>query len=300
MTDQWPKGRPPITPAEFADFLPEPLVLSTTAEMWSVTVQRLRYQPARLDYPPARDHRLALHLAGPTLIEETRSRRDSRWSDSGQASLIPAGEPAKREFKGRPDFLLVHVPPELLNDVLLEAYDIDPASVDMVNHLAVPDPALDRLGRMLLAEAEANAPGGRLVADSLARTLAVHLLRRYSSVSLPNDVAVDAMPAPRLRRVLDYMQANLEHDLSLAQLAAVGGLSPTQFTRAFRLATGESPYRYLIGLRIAKARKELETTNLAVIEIGLRCGFEQPSHFATTFRKATGMTPREYRAIRRG
>ena len=268
--------------------------------MWPVTVQRLRYQPVKLDLPPARDHRLALHLAGPTLIEETRNRRDSRWSDSGQASLIPAGEPATRELKGRPDFLLVHVPPELLNDAVVEAYDIDPASVEMVSHLAVPDPALDRIGRMLLAEAEAQAPGGRLVAESLARTMAVNLLRRYSSIAQPSSSAVDAMPGPRLRRVLDYMQANLEHDLSLVQLAAIGGLGPTQFTRAFRLATGEPPHRYLVGLRIAQARKELETTNLAVVEVGLRCGFEQPSHFATTFRKATGLTPRAYRELRRG
>lgn len=299
MTDKKPERTPGITPAELADLLPAPLVMSTAPNIWpAVTVQRLRYQPGSVDIPSARDHRVALHLAGPTLIEEKRNRHERRWSDGGHVSLIPSGVPASRDLKGRPDFLLIHVPPELSNEVTLEAYDIDPASVELVSHLAVPDPNLDRVGRLLQAEAEANAPGGRLVAEMLTRTLIVHLLRGYSSLSLPTRPASEPTLRPRLKRVVDYMHAHLANDLSLAELAVVGGLSPSQFARAFRKATGEPPHRYLVGLRIAQARIELGTTTLTVIEIGLRCGFQQPSHFATSFREIVGMSPRAYRLAR--
>ena len=91
------------------------------------------------------------------------------------------------------------------------------------------------------------------------------------------------------------MKANLADPLPLTRLATVGGTSPSQFARAFRKATGESPHRYLIRLRIDQARNLLEHTALKVIEVGLSCGFEQPSHFATTFRQLTGLTPRAYR-----
>ncbi len=293
MTEKEREQASGITPAEFANFVPAPLVMSTVPKAWSaVTVQRLRYEPVRVDIPAARDHRVAVHLGGPTLIEETRKASERRWSDTGHSTLIPAGVPATRELKGRPDFLFVHVPPELSNEVIADAYGIDPARVEFVGRLAVPDPTLDRIGRLLLAEAEANAPGGRLVAEMLTRTAVVHLLRGYSSLSPPSTPAPDPALGPRLRRVLDYMRSHLANDLSLAELAALGGLSPSQFGRAFRSATGRSPHQYLIGLRIDQARHELEATELGVIEIGLRCGYQQPTHFATIFRQVTGMSPR--------
>ena len=76
------------------------------------------------------------------------------------------------------------------------------------------------------------------------------------------------------------------------------GLSPSHFARAFRAAMGEPPHRYLVRLRIKMARELLEHTRLPVIEVGLRCGFEQTTHFATMFRKMTGLSPRAYRAAR--
>ena len=276
-------------------------MVSTAPKAWSgVTVQRLRYQPVQLDIPPARDHRVAVHLGGPTLIEETRSRGGRRWSDTGHTTFIPAGVPSARHLKGRPDFLLIHVAPEFSAEVIADTHGLDPARVELVDHVAVPDPTLDQVGRLLLAEVEADAPGGRLVAEMLTRAVVVQLLRGYSSLSPPPHPGPDAELGPRLRRVLDYMRTNLANDLSLAELASVGALSPSQFGRAFRSATGQSPHQYLIGLRIDQARHELETTTLTVIEIGLRCGFQQPSHFATTFGQVTGVSPRAYRQARCG
>ena len=107
------------------------------------------------------------------------------------------------------------------------------------------------------------------------------------------------MSPGRVQRVIDHMRAHVDEALSLAQLAQVGGLSPSRFVSAFREATGQPPYRFLVRLRIEKARELLEHTDLSVIEVGLRCGFEQPSHFATMFRKATGLAPRAWRLERR-
>lgn len=294
-----PHGPPGISPAEFARLLPTRVLLSSAEQGWKhITVQRVQYLPSSVVMPAARDHRLALHLAGPTLIEGKGGSRERQWSDSGQATVIPAGAPKARELKGRPDFLLVHLAPALVDEVAAEVHDRDPAGVSLVDCLAVPDEPLDRLGRLLLAEAQDGAPGGRLAADLLTRALAVHLLRRHSSLSPQPPPAAASMPGGRLRRVLDHMQANLAEPLPLTHLAAVGGTSPSQFGRAFREATGEPPHRYLIRLRIEQARNLLEHTTLPVIEIGLRCGFEQPNHFATMFRQMTGMSPRAYRQAR--
>ena len=94
------------------------------------------------------------------------------------------------------------------------------------------------------------------------------------------------------------MHANFAEDLSLDQLAHVSGVSASQFGRAFRAEVGQTPHHYLIKLRVDAACDLLEHTPLSVIEVALQCGFGQPSHFATTFRRTLGMTPREYRAAR--
>ena len=294
-----------ITPAEIADRLPTRPVLTSAGHGWDgVTLQRYQLLSSVIDFPPPIDHRLVLHLSGAALIERTTGgRRERWWFDSGCAALTPACLPVTRSTKGRVDVMHIYIAPTLVEEVAAEAYGADPARVHLFERVAVFDEALNQLGRLLLAEAEAHAPGGRLVADTLARALAVHLLRRHSSLAPEAPDASkrpsSAMPGWRLRRVVEHMHANLTENLSLAQLAAVGGLGPSWFAHAFRAATGEPPHRFLVRLRVERARDLLEHTALPVIEVGLRCGFEQPNHFATMFRKLTGMSPSAYRTARR-
>lgn len=293
-----------LTSAQAADAVPFPTVLTSAEHGWdSVALYRFRQPPSFVvDAPAARDHSLKLQISGRVLVEgRCDGRSERQWSDSGRIALTPAGLPVTRTIKGRGDFLLIHLAPALVDEVVQEFYGRDPAHVSLVECMAVPDKGLDRLGRLLLAEAEAREPGTRLAADALARLLALRLLRRHSSLAScppPSLPSPGALADWRLRRVVEHMHAHLDGPLSLACLAAVGGLSPTQFARAFRAATRESPHRHLVRLRVERARELLEHTELPVTEIGLRCGFGQSSHFATMFRKFTGMSPRAWRQAR--
>ena len=104
----------------------------------------------------------------------------------------------------------------------------------------------------------------------------------------------------RIGRAVEFIRANFAADLSLDQLAGASGVSASQFGRAFRAQVGQTPYHYLVTVRVEAARGLLEHTALPIIEVALQCGFTQPSHFATTFRRVVGMTPREYRVAWRG
>ena len=298
-----PRPSAEATPADIAACMQSSPVLSSNGHGWrDVVVYRYRLASFVTGLPPARDDRLGLHLAGRALFENvSECHRIRRWSDGGYASIEPAGVPVNRSIQGRSETMQVHNAPGMLDGVAEEAFGRDSAHVSLSTCLATHDEILNRLGRLLLAEAEASALGGRLMADLLVRALAVHLLRRYSSLA-PQAAAAASAPAAmagwRLRWVVEHMHANPTEDLPLTQLAAVGGLSPSQFARAFRTATGEPPHRYLVRLRIERACDLLERTMLPVIEVGLRCGFEQPNPFATMFRKLMGLSPRAYRAAR--
>ena len=104
------------------------------------------------------------------------------------------------------------------------------------------------------------------------------------------------LPAGRLRRVTDYIQENLQRELRLAELSALVHMSPYHFARLFKRSTGVPPHRFLVRRRIDEARALLAAQTVPIAEIAQLVGFRTPSHFTTTFRRVTGMTPTAYRS----
>lgn len=107
------------------------------------------------------------------------------------------------------------------------------------------------------------------------------------------------LPSPHLQRkileVQAFLAANLDRDVDLPAIAREAALSPYYFSRQFTAYVGIPPYRYLIGLRIARAVELLRDTELSVTQICSRVGFNSLSHFTTTFRRHTGLSPSAYR-----
>ncbi len=105
-----------------------------------------------------------------------------------------------------------------------------------------------------------------------------------------------ALPGSKFRRVAQYIQQNLDKDLSLAELAAVVYMSPYHFARLFKDNTGVPPHRFVVRQRIARARGVLATPELSIAQVSRMVGFRTPSHFTTVFRRVLGITPGAYRA----
>ena len=106
---------------------------------------------------------------------------------------------------------------------------------------------------------------------------------------------VGSLPACRLRRVTEYIQQNLDKDLKLSALAALVYMSPYHFARLFKYSTGVPPHRFVVQQRIVRARVVLARSELSIAQISRLVGFRTPSHFATVFRRALGITPGAYR-----
>jgi len=100
----------------------------------------------------------------------------------------------------------------------------------------------------------------------------------------------------RLTRVLDYIAASLDGNISLAQLSAIAGMSPHYFSELFKQSTGRTPHTYVLHQRIEHAKQRLRDPECSVIDAGLEVGFENPSHFARVFRRLVGTTPSRFRA----
>ena len=289
--------------APLAHLLPSRPVLSSGSEASSDTIfERYHHPPGAIAVPGLTNTLLVMHMRGPVAVEEKPEHSGwvRRWTDRGQASVTPAGAPVTRRFAARPEVILIQITPRLLDQVIVESMDVEPNSVAVVPSFARPDPTLDHYCRLFEEEvAHPTGPGHELAKDLLGRSIALTLIRRYSTLdSSPPENDVQITPA-RLKRVIDFMNAETDRNPTLADFAALSGLSATHFARAFRLTTGSPPHRYLMTIRMARGRRLLGETALPIGEVALRCGFEQAGSFATAFRKTTGVTPREWRQERR-
>lgn len=101
-----------------------------------------------------------------------------------------------------------------------------------------------------------------------------------------------------LRSTAEFLNANYQSDISMAELAEMCGFSPNYFAVSFKKLFGDTPQAYLTKLRISKAKLLLETSRDTMETIAAECGFKRPNTFTTAFKAATGMTPSKYRDSR--
>lgn len=157
------------------------------------------------------------------------------------------------------------------------------------------DSVLARVLELLRIEVTSRESRGTLFVQGLAQALAAHLVRTYADAGSTLFEQRGGLPAFKLHKVTDLMERHLDEEFDLARFAAAAALSEFHFSRLFKKATGFSPSRYFIRLRIAKACRLLRETNRSVIDIGLDVGYSSPSHFAQVFRRETGAVPTDYR-----
>ena len=126
-----------------------------------------------------------------------------------------------------------------------------------------------------------------LVADQLIYT-SIRTDQDQQRLSIPTRIGVRH---PKLSRVIQMMEANIEEPISPSILARDVGLSTRQLERLFRRYLNRSPKRYYMELRLQKARNLLMQTDMSVINVALACGFASPSHFSKCYRSHYNTTP---------
>lgn len=107
----------------------------------------------------------------------------------------------------------------------------------------------------------------------------------------------DCINRQKIQAALDYIRENYEKDLSMAVVSNYISMNYTLFSCVFKKQTGKKFVDYVKELRIEEARRLLETTELKVIEISKRVGYDNEKHFMKLFRKECGISPTEYRKI---
>jgi AraC-like DNA-binding protein len=103
-----------------------------------------------------------------------------------------------------------------------------------------------------------------------------------------------------LQSIFEFMHANLDQPLRLEDFAAAADLSVSHFSELFRSQTGQSPMAYFIELRMRLACRLLDLSDKPVKVVAIEAGYRDPYYFSRVFKKAMGLSPEKYRAIKKG
>jgi AraC family transcriptional regulator len=274
-----------------------PALISQTIEQTPVAVTR-----CRLDAPshgptspiPAEDaYMVVLHL-GARIPREL-------WLDGKSIPTEPMNprEVALHDLRRRPVFK-VYAPINSLNfyihrrslDICTE--DADAGKIDELSFtpgIGVKDKVLSALGDALLPAFDRADHVNGLFIDHVTSAVVAHIAQVFGGIELNKKLPRGGLAVWQERRVKEFIDAHLDGEVSVMQLARTCGLSSHHFSRAFRRSTGMAPHQWLLQRRVDKAKQLLRSAKLPLSEVAAVCGFAHQSHFTRVFSQSVGVSP---------
>ncbi len=284
------------------EYTPDKPLLSSARAGWSSLLVRTYREPdaCTLSLPAVPDPLVIVHYSEAYTWLERKLAGKTAHTHVGKGSIwfIPPEEPSQWQWKnrsaGKIATLHLHLDHAQLQQVAEQAAGTDSRYVELLDRFPVQDALLESIGLSLKGELETGNPGGRLYADTAGQMLAVQLLRHHATLRHRIREYNGGLPAFRLNRVIEFIHAHLDEEISLDTLGKLAEMSPYHFARLFKQSTGKSPYQFVIGLRMEKARQLLRETRLNVTQVAFQVGYGSVNQFFEAFRRYTGTTPLNY------
>lgn len=275
-------------------------IMSSADTTWEGFALEQHYTPPFIEYPDNikfSGHLIALNLCNEPALLFYRARgakeRVTRIPD-GALSISSSPEiVASRQYGESMVF------PLLIDNSTMQRVCEDTAGdrqIELIQNAAVEDQTLRNLLWAMAEDLRAGCPAGRIFGESLASAIAAYAANKYSVWSARFPKYRDGLPLGCLKNVLEYIHANLDSDLGVAEIARVALISPYHFGKLFKRSTGHTLHQYVLEQRIRKARSLLAFSNKGLAEIAFMVGLANQSHFTTVFKKKLGVTPGYYRS----
>ena len=207
----------------------------------------------------------------------------------GAAWVCPADEVVSVRLNSNFRYVRMSIDPVYFDRVVAAESDTQP--VKLRRSYGIVEPQIAHIAGALVAESDAGNPGGIAFVEALATGLS-HQMALHAGERKP--------VVPRLRgglstvakrRAIELMDAKLDSNLSVEFLAGEVDLSPAHFARAFRETFGLPPHKYLLHLRLERARRMLDAENAVLADVAQRAGFADQAHFTRFFKREYGVTP---------
>lgn len=194
--------------------------------------------------------------------------------------------------------LHLHPPISVVNAVVEQMHAPSIDRLELAPSQGVRDPLMRNLLLSLLPLLAHPEHTRSLVIEHVGLALTAHIAETYGGVKDRSNLKRGGLTGAQERRIRELLEASIASDVSLTSLALECGLSTRHFARAFQQSLGMPPHRYLLKLRVERARALLEGTSNSLLDVALESGFSDQSHFTRVFRASTGVTPSTWRRKR--
>ena len=280
------------------------VVLSSAGTKWSdVVVEQHRYPRSELDDVMFKRHVIAINIGHSNTCECKKEGRFQRvFMPRGAISFFPSHQPFSCRTKANrgmlANLLVLALNPVFVSRIA-EGLELDADRIELTEQRGIADPTLRYIALALRAGIQNGDALDRMYGEALSTALAVHLLREYGAAVLGPKRQYGGLPREKLVRAVEYIQDQLNADLTVSAIAQTAGMSPDHFTKLFRESTGQSPYQYVVEARVRKAKELLTTGKLTISEAAHHVGFADQSHLTRHFKRVFGLPPKRLLSRRR-
>ncbi len=290
----------PIAPTDWPWAVASPPVLSSEKADWPGALLRAWHGTSSvMVQPPLDRHYVVLHLGGPKRVNRAHDGPSiSTVAESGSLTIVPAGTDYCWKTEGPIAFAHLYIRPQDLDRVCVEGLDRDGRAMSLMDRVGSRDHLLEPILRRMLEEIRCAETPSKLLLDSLFESFCLRLVQKHSSGPTGARIRHAVSLSPHLlRRVLEFIDANLAQDITLAALASESRKSQFHFVRAFHRAMGESPYSYVVRRRIECGRVLLLTGSDSLAQVSRACGFNSQRQFSVMFKKIMSVGPKRFRLL---
>ena len=258
-------------------------VVSRPSEQPTLAVVLYRSPPYDLQVPALQMPRLSINLTASSVVGGIESERRRTFEARRHSMFLTPPLAAVQWRKQSPSrHLAIYFGPWTHDD-----------ESECTHHLQrcgplfnVTLPSCTGLIERLEAEMIAPGPFATEAVDSLARLLLIAFAGRRGRGTGPTQLS-----AALLRRLEDYVDANLTRRILVADLAAVVGLPAQSFAKAYLRYTGRSPHQFVLARRVERATDMLRRSPLSLIEVAAACGFSSQQHMTHVLSDRLGISP---------
>jgi AraC family transcriptional regulator len=280
------------------------VVLSSVGTKWKdVVVEQHHFPSCELADVMFKRHVIVINMGHTVTNEFKKEGRFQRFFKArGAISFFPSDQPFSCRLKVERgvlgNVLFLALDPAFMSRVAV-GLKLDADRIELVEQRRSTDPTLRYIAMALRAGVQSGDAFDRMCGEALSTALAVHLLREYGAPVLGPKRQYGGLPREKLVRAVEYIQDQLDTDLTVSGIAQAVGLSPNHFTKLFKESTGQSPYQYVVEARVRKAKELLTTAKFTISEAAHNVGFVDQSHLTRHFKRVFGLPPKRLLSRRR-
>lgn len=287
-----------ITPDDVPRWIPGQITKDSSPLGWTdLVLKGYRYDSLDVMIPSMRDYMLVCYKQDDAIMSR---RAGGAWRSEhvsrGTFSILTQGEQSQWKWDRPIDVIHLYLTKKDLSSVAEDVFERNIKEICMEDCIRTEDPILAGLMAAFENELASSGIGGEIYLAALRNQLCIHLLRRYAKASCREVTFDGRLTSWQRRRVVDFIEDNLDRSIKLEEIASELHLSVSGLIRKFQAEFNESPHAYVLSKRLDRSKRLLkERTEMPLRLVAESCGFSDASHMIRQFKRSFSMTPSEYR-----